>query len=232
MSKNKTLYILLCLVFYSCSSPKKESSSTDQNNVNSINSINDNEIQHSEFVTKSFILNENIKIDFLFDPISEILHFEIIDSTGPDNIKIQRFSNYESEFGSNNPRLVDFNSDGLLDLLIDYGTGARGSNQFYYLFIRNVQTFQFELIEESAKIPNLYFNEERNVIEGTYFYDGVSFVDFRLENDQLIKTAGIDAWDNNGWTFHEKYQFDKTGNKINVERDSIMDNYESLYSRY
>jgi hypothetical protein len=76
----------------------------------------------------------------------------------------------------------------------------------------------------------LEFDTLRKVVTGTYFYAGVSFVDFKLVKDSLIQISGVDVSADSSWTIREYYGIGDKGNRIIIKRDSVEDNGEGLYT--
>lgn len=143
---------------------------------------------------------------------------------------IQTIGPLDSQWGDTELIFEDFNQDGLKDLKLKSGSGARGANTLYHLLMQDT-TSKLYYVRGSTEIPNLEFDTLRQVVMGTYFYAGVSFVDFKLIRDSLIQTSGIDVSVDSTWTYREYYSIDDNGKRTIIKRDSVKDNGEGLYTR-
>jgi hypothetical protein len=136
----------------------------------------------------------------------------------------------DSQFGDSEPFFEDFNRDGLKDVKLKLGSGARGANTLFHLLTQDTSG-KLNYVRGSTEIPNLEFDTLRQVVMGTYFYAGVSFVDFKLVKDSLIQISGVDVSVDSTWTHREYYTIDDKGIRTIVKRDSVQDNGDGLYTR-
>ncbi|QQT25023.1 XAC2610-related protein [Sphingobacterium spiritivorum] len=84
----------------------------------------------------------------------------------------------------------DFNGDGLEDVLIYGGTGARGANELYYLYIKDPQKHTLVKVPGFEVIPNAQYLPEYNVIL-SYAYAGKNyFILYRIDKDNVIHQLG------------------------------------------
>lgn len=143
----------------------------------------------------------------------------------------QAIDSLDSRFGNSSPIFEDFNEDGLADVKIGYGSGARGANELYHLLLQDAATGKLSYVKGSAAIPNLSFDRERNTITAEYYYGGTSFIDLRLQNDSLVEIRGVNVSANNDYTFREFYEYDEKRKRVLIKRDSVQDGGEGLYSR-
>ncbi len=146
--------------------------------------------------------------------------FKIIQTIGP----------LESQFGNTKPDFEDYNQDGLPDLKLKYGSGLRGANTLFRLFVQDT-TSRLIYIKGSEAISNLEFDIERQVVTGTFYYSGISFVDFKFLTDSLIETSGVDVLADSVWTYREYYIIDSLGKKTIVRKDSVKDGGEGGFTR-
>lgn len=179
--------------------------------------------------TQYYRFLNDLFLEVTFYSEKEIMNVSVIYYSANNEKKVQKFNNLDSEYGSKNPRLLDFNSDGVLDLQIDYK--AIGSNQLSYVYLRQSEFSEFILLPGSSNVSCIFFDTDRKTIISTYRYSGTSFIDLKLENDSLIRTAGVDSWTKKEWTFHNSYDYDSLGNKINEKTDSLIDQHMSLNCR-
>jgi hypothetical protein len=143
---------------------------------------------------------------------------------------VQTIGPLDSQFGDTELFFEDFNQDGLKDLKSKQGSGARGANTLFHLLIQDT-TAKLNYVRGSTEIPNLEFDTVRKMVMGTYFYAGVSFVDFKLVKDSLIQSSGVDVSADSVWTIREYYSINDKGNRITIKRDSVADNGDGLYTR-
>jgi hypothetical protein len=144
---------------------------------------------------------------------------------------IQSFDSLDSQFGDVEPIFEDFNQDGFVDIKIKCGTGARGANELYHLLTQDMETGKLTYIKGSSSIPNIYFDTERKSITGVYYYNGTSFIDYKIEKDTLVEISGVDISTDDTWTYREYYIYNGQGSRILIRKDSIRDHGEGLYSR-
>jgi hypothetical protein len=185
------------------------------------------------------------KYDFVdsttYRPESKILVGTYSDRKHEINIDVLQYSDNEikiiqtigpldSQFGDSEPFFEDFNRDGLKDVKLKLGSGARGANTPFHLLTQDASG-KLNYVRGSTEIPNLEFDTLRQVVMGTYFYAGVSFVDFKLVKDSLIKISGVDVSVDSTWTHREYFTIDDKGISTIVKRDSVHDNGDGLYTR-
>lgn len=80
---------------------------------------------------------------------------------------------------------MDYNNDGLNDLRVLFGSGARGANGYYHIFLQSSTIYGrvlFTTLKGAKKCPNLIYNADRGVIEGR------GLVVLRLKITKLYKT--------------------------------------------
>lgn len=128
----------------------------------------------------------------------------------------------------------DYNNDGRKDLLVAYGTGARGSNTLNYLFVQRKLTDDkvgFEYVRGCSDAPNLYVNTATGIIESTRYHGGVTFVDYKIIGDSLVEQGGTEVTGNDKWVIRIHYKIDSTGQQVELRRDSVYDGYDNFYIR-
>ncbi|MEO5911321.1 MAG: hypothetical protein ABIP95_10560 [Pelobium sp.] len=67
----------------------------------------------------------------------------------------------------------DFNGDGIKDLLVFSTTGARGSNEFYYLYLVDEKTKSLTKVQDFETIVNPSYHEKHRVVTA-YGYSGTN----------------------------------------------------------
>src|SRR6185369_5163694 len=104
------------------------------------------------------------------------------------------------------PRIEDFNNDGLMDLTYQSGIAARGANEIRKLFIYDKKRDELTYIKNSEYYPNMVYNKRRDCIDAWLFYGATSTVFLKLDGDKLKEFAMVstglelisEAIDNNG----------------------------------
>ncbi|RNL50713.1 XAC2610-related protein [Pedobacter jejuensis] len=66
--------------------------------------------------------------------------------------------------GSGTIKYDDYNNDGVKDMLVFKETGARGSNEFYYLFLVNSKKHQLTMVQGFDDIVNPIYNKKHQVV--------------------------------------------------------------------
>ena len=90
-----------------------------------------------------------------------------------------------------NPDIADFNNDGYRDFKHLKGTGARGGNGIYNLFIYDKKGDSLAYVLNSNEYPNLYYNKEINSINSYILTGGNETVFMRLDCNKLKPFASI-----------------------------------------
>lgn len=85
---------------------------------------------------------------------------------------------------------ADFNGDGVADFLIMKGTGARGSNELYYLFLANSKAKTLTRVKGFEDLPNPTYNFKYRVIT-SYSFAGKNYYSiYRIaKGNQLIQVG-------------------------------------------
>ncbi|SUJ01437.1 Uncharacterised protein [Sphingobacterium spiritivorum] len=87
-------------------------------------------------------------------------------------------------------RSEDFNGDGQEDVLIYAGTGARGANEFYHLYVADPKKHTLIKIQGFEEIPNTVYLPEYNIIVG-YAYSGENYyIIYRIDKNNVIHQVG------------------------------------------
>lgn len=125
---------------------------------------------------------------------------------------------------------IDFNFDGIEDAKLFIGTGARGANANYEIFIRDKNSKKFNHVKNSYVAPNLSPNSKTKKVEGTRFYGKTRFEEYIIIGDSLIIEKGIEVWSTRDWTYRYYEFYNQKGNITNSYLDSVKDYGESSYS--
>ncbi|MFC3563254.1 XAC2610-related protein [Pedobacter jamesrossensis] len=106
----------------------------------------------------------------------------------------------------------DFNGDGIKDFLVFSTTGARGNNEFYYLYLVNPKMNSLTKINDFEKIVNPMYNEKYKVIIA-YGYSGTNNYSIYkiLTNNKAVQI---------GQSFED--DFDGDSLKLNQKIEAIL----------
>ncbi len=84
----------------------------------------------------------------------------------------------------------DFNGDGYKDVLIFKGTGARGSNELYYLYVANPKNKTLARIKGFETIANPSFHQKYKVIVGYGFAGQNYYSIYRISKNNTVYQLG------------------------------------------
>ncbi len=160
-----------------------------------------------------------------------LVSITLFKKSGNQWIVLQEIDSMESQVGNIIPTFEDFNQDGIKDLNLQFGTGARGGNSFSYAYLQNKETGRLTFIEASDEITNLHYDTLRNVISSISLYSGTTFLDYELKGHKLVEVSGIDVSTDEQWTYRKYYTIDKEGKQHVFKKDSVNDKGEGLFSR-
>jgi len=164
-------------------------------------------------------------------PYQHKLYVHLYTKSSKGLIRFEAFDSLDTQFGDTNPIFEDFNNDALMDFKIRAGTGARGSNELFYLFIQNGKE-NFIRIKGAEEKPNLQYDSVNHTLTSTAYWAGTSFIDYVIKGDTLVPVKGVDVYlDSPKRTIHKHYKFSDKGNEILVGIDSVEDDGAGLYSR-
>lgn len=93
-------------------------------------------------------------------------------------------------------KTTDFNGDGHQDLLIFSGTGARGSNEYYHLYIADPKNKKLTKIKGFENISNPSYNAKHRVIVGYGYADKNYYSLYRISKTHNIIPIGKAFEDN------------------------------------
>ena len=71
---------------------------------------------------------------------------------------------YIQSNGAGSIKYEDYNNDGIKDLLVFKETGARGSNEYYYLFLVNPKKHQLTMVQGFDDIVNPMYNKKHQIV--------------------------------------------------------------------
>jgi len=82
---------------------------------------------------------------------------------------------------------MDFNNDGIKDLLVFHSTGAR-ANPTYYLYLLDKNNLQLIQVRHFEDIPNPYLDSSANIIVGVGLAGSNYFSFYRLSKTNKLIT--------------------------------------------
>lgn len=213
-----TYIAILASLFQNCASKKYQSEQVALTKYEFIDSV----IYQPE---------KRILVGIFSDEKSRTVSIHLLQRSDKGLTILQCIDSLYSHFGDTTPVFEDLNQDGLTDVKLVIGSGSRGANVFYHVLVQET-TNRLLYIRGADHIPNVMYDSTERAITGAYFYAGVSFVDYELENDTLIEISGTDVSADSIWTVREHYKLDANKAKVVVNRDSIKDGGVGLYQRY
>lgn len=96
-------------------------------------------------------------------------------------------------FAGADPKIADFNNDGLKDITFVTNTVARGANQVRTLLIYNKVKDSLVHIKNSEDYPNLAYNKTLNCIDAWLFHGATTTVFLTLDGDMFREFASVDT---------------------------------------
>lgn len=121
----------------------------------------------------------------IFDPSDHFLTLKFYKRTLGKWVFDYRIDSIRSQMGDDSLQIMDYNFDGIPDARLSCGTGGRGANEFFEVFIRNPKTKKFKRLITLNNPPNLTPNPKTKKVEATRFYGKTIVEEYRIENDTL-----------------------------------------------
>jgi len=97
---------------------------------------------------------------------------------------------YVQQNGGGTVTFEDYNNDEIKDLLIYKGTGARGSNEYYYLYLINQRKNQVKKVEGFEEIVNPEYDKKHNVIVSYGFSGSNSYSIYKISEKNVVYQVG------------------------------------------
>lgn len=121
------------------------------------------------------------------------------------------------------PYIIDFNSDGFKDIVINCCVWGRGSNMSKNVFLFNKKINNYLQISNSDNFCNLYYNKFTQCYASFYFTGGYDYELLKLKDNRLYKIAGVSS---NGIGIEnsfirEVYLINKNEEYITMQIDTI-----------
>lgn len=155
---------------------------------------------------------KDIKVEIIHSADSSKFKIRLYKKTNDQWLQIQTIIDDNEVFPTPKIHFKDFNNDGLKDLLVFIGTGAKGGNAFYNLYLFDPTASKLKFIKGSDFHPNLNYNKRMNCLDSFGLTAGSETVFLRIKNDSIVPFAGISIFphsENN--VILEKYIIDEKG---------------------
>lgn len=122
------------------------------------------------------------------------------------------------------PKVEDFNNDGLKDFTYKSNVAARGANEIRTLFIYDKAKNELVHIKNSEHYPNLAYNKKLDCLDAWLFHGATTTVFLRIEGDELADFASVDTGAELVVTLRGKY------GRREISRKRMP--LEDIYTRY
>lgn len=123
------------------------------------------------------------------------------------------------------PKIEDFNNDGLKDVTYVSNVAARGSNEVRTLFIYDKNLNELVRIKNSEDFPNMRYNKKLDCIDAWLVHGASTTVFARLDGDMLRQFASVGTGLERVVTVT-----DKDGKERVLSRRKMKE--EDVYTRY
>ncbi|WP_276484230.1 XAC2610-related protein [Paraflavitalea pollutisoli] len=121
--------------------------------------------------------------------------------------------------GVSDPTVLDYNNDRFNDLRYFIGTGARGGNSFYEMFLYDQAGDQLKILKGADDYPNINYNKTLNCLESLALTGSCTTSFLRISGDSVVEFASVDV-DGRQITVQE---LDKDGQmKTTLEKKSSL----------
>jgi hypothetical protein len=121
------------------------------------------------------------------------------------------------------PKMSDFNHDGLEDFTYISMLAGRGANEVRRLFIYDKNKDRLVYMRNSEAYPNMVYNKQLNCIDAWLVYGGCSTVFLRIRENRLVEFASIDVTRDEGLNV---YTTNAKGRRKLIRHDAKIDGFE------
>ena len=228
-------FVVAILIFSGFSCQTQQTQKTDNSTDNKIDSMS-NSLEKAKTSGNDENFGEIVE-SFTDDTDIGIPHknkIEIFNITQPDvnTAKInfyslttdkewklkQTFTLDKDKLISLNPKVKDFNNDGLKDFTYVPATAGRGANELQRLFIYDKKKDELVYVKNSEEYPNLRYNKRLNSLTAQRFYGDTTVTEFlNIEEDLLKKFASVESKD----TERTVFLVDKNGKEKLLKKYKI-----------
>ena len=115
------------------------------------------------------------------------------------------------------PKMSDFNHDGLEDLTYISMFAVRGANEVRRLFIYDKDRDRLVYMRNSEQYPNMLYNKQLNCIDAWLVYGGCSTVFLRIRGNRLVEFACVDVTEEEGLSV---YTIDQRGRRKQIRHQA------------
>ena len=127
---------------------------------------------------------------------------------------------------------VDFNQDGVKDVKVCLGSGGRGSNIFYAVYLFDKKNLRLNFLKGSNEYPNINFDSISKTISTVGITSSTDYRRFKIESNTLILIGGSEYWLEGEYTYKREYITKRNGDEITILIDSLKDNGESIFDKW
>lgn len=193
---------------------------------------NYNQKNQFENDTSELIIVDSLSLAYIiiYDPKLAALDLKFYKKEMDNWVFDYSIDSVSSSYPTKKLDFLDFNFDGIEDAKLFTGTGARGANANYEIFIRDKKSKKFNQLKNSSVAPNLSPNSKTKKIEATRFYSKTRFEEYIVLDDSLIIEKGVEVWSTGDWTYRYHEFYNKNRDFINSRLDSVKDYGEGAYS--
>jgi len=234
LKMKQQIAILLILLSIGCG--KKQDLKKDQTDIDSTNSG----FQHAENVDSNFEIIETfkdsnnigvkgkykIRLDKILKSDSLSVIINLYEMQNKEWVLKQKLKYEKDALTSCNPKLSDFNNDGLNDFTFISGVAARGANEIRKLYLFDKASGTLKLIRNSENYPNLQYNKLLDCLDSWMVYGGTSTIFLKVDGDSLRTFAGVSLFNDE----RETYLVDKNGEHKTLKSETIKD--LEIYTRF
>jgi hypothetical protein len=129
-------------------------------------------------------------------------------------ILMQHIDTLDGTYFGGELSLLDLNGDAIEDILLYYGTGARGSNELYYLFRSDSTSHRLVLQNDGNALVNPSLDTVHGYIETVAFTGSTTYERFRLVNNDLVEVARREVWQEDSVAYQLKTRYQPDGSTI------------------
>ena len=161
--------------------------------------------QSSETANLKIAVPDKLAYQSTIDTPNHLVNLELFHYKNNQWKNIQTIDSIKSQFGNDSLEIMDFNFDNFMDFRIQTGTGGRGANLYYDVYVFAPNKNQYVRIENN--IPNIQSDKDSKLIMGIrYFSHKTNFEYYNLKNNTLLIAKQIEVIDNGNWT-NRKYSY-------------------------
>jgi hypothetical protein len=157
---------------------------------------------------------------------NEILTLTVYETNNTRVQLIQRFDSLECLSFPGKLLTEDLNFDGVKDFKVSMRTGARGGNEWFYLFLCNPTTQRFTMVtalDGSTTFVNAVSDSVDKMIHTLGLSGSTNIERLKFQNDTLRPVDGKEVWAGDSMVYQRKYIYRQNGEEQTVSTDSCAD---------